>query len=1086
MFHGRLVLLVTGALLGCPIHATFGAQPTKNNEQSTDKTASEAAQSATSVDYIRDIRPILSRSCYACHGPDADSREAELRLDRRESALGETTSGDVVIVPGEPEKSELFRRISSEDQDEWMPPFDSGKSLTPDQIALIRRWIGQGAPWKEHWAFAAPRQRELPPVSDQDWPRNAIDYFIQARLDQQGWKPSPKADEETLIRRVTFDLTGLPPTPAEVDAFLADDSPVAYQRVVDRLLRSPRYGEHMARFWLDGARYGDTHGLHLDNYREMWLYRDWVVRAFNDNIPYDQFVIEQLAGDLLPNPTTDQLVATGFSRCHVTTNEGGSIEEEVYVRNVIDRVSTTGTVFLGLTLGCAVCHDHKFDPISQKEFYQLFAFFNSLDGPPMDGNVKDTAPIVNVPSEEQAASLGALRETRADIRSKRSDRLQANIPEFPDWLSERFQRSVEGKTDPEIEVADGLVVHCDFEAAAGNRVINKADPAKSGLVIGSPEWVEGRVGHGLKFASHSYVDLGDVGDFQDEDSFSYGAWIKTGKGSGGAIIAKIDIADLYKGYDLSVSDGIVSARLSRRRNGYSIKISTKNKVIQPEKWHHVFVTYNGSKLARGVVIYVDGEQQSVDVFSDSLKYKDGISNSKPLLLGRRDTEAVFEGGRIDDVRVYERRLSDADVQAIYLSSQFAPILATLRENVTEQQLQMLRQFYLIRNDSVFREFTDKLDELIKKIRFEESKVPTTLVFREQEKPRDAFVLIRGQYDQHGEKVDRQTPDCLPPMIDGLSRDRMGLARWIVSSEHPLTSRVAVNRFWQQAFGIGLVETSEDFGSQGTPPSHPDLLDWLAVEFRENGWDIKALMRQIVMSATYRQSSYTSPTLVLQDPENRLLARGPRFRLDAEMLRDQALALSGLLVPQVGGPSVKPPQPEGLWQAVGFTSSNTVRFVADTEHNKIHRRSLYTFHKRTSPPPEMTTFDAPSRESTCVRRERTNTPLQALLLLNDPQYFEAARALAKRVMQQDRKTTAAHAAYLYRLCTARHANDEAIAELVQLFEDQLAKYQQDKSAAKALLGPEWEMSEGNLNSSDLAAWTIVANLMLNLDEVVTKN
>lgn len=1086
MFHPRLVLLVIGVLLVCPIPATSGEQPTQGNENQKAEAASKAAQSGTSVDYITDIRPIFSHSCYACHGPDEESRQADLRLDRLESVLGETSSGAVPIVAGQPEKSELIRRISSKDQDEVMPPIDSGKKLTLDQIAMIRLWIEQGALWKEHWAFVPPRQQELPPVSDEDWPQNAIDYFILARLDRQGWKPSPEAEKETLVRRVTFDLTGLPATLAEVDAFLADKTPTAYQCVVDRLLQSPRFGEHMARFWLDGARYGDTHGLHFDNYREMWLYRDWVVKALNDNMPYDQFTIEQLAGDLLPNPSVDQLIATGFCRCNVTTNEGGSIEEEVYTRNVVDRVSTTGTVFLGMTLGCAVCHDHKFDPFSQKEFYQLFAFFNNLDGPSLDGNVKDTAPVVSVPNSEQAAAIQVLRETIADTRSKRDERLRASLPEFSDWLTERQQRWVEGSTDPQLEFTEGLVVHSDFEEGSGDHVINGADPNKSGLVKGSPSWVEGRAGQGLKFETHSYLDFGNAGDFQDDEPFSYGAWIKTSPELNGAIIAKVDVADLFKGYDLSVKDGIVSARITRRRPGYSIKISTKEKVLLPERWHHVLATYDGSKLARGVTIYVDGQRQPIDVLADSLKFKGGIRHTKPLLVGRRDTEAEFAGGQIDDVRLYRRRLSDADVQAIYLSDRLDSVLATPRENLSKEQIQMLRLLYLIRNDSEFIELTEELDELLNSLRFEESKVPTTLVFRERRKPRKAFVLVRGQYDQHGERVTRRTPDCLPPMTDGLSRDRLGLAKWIVSREHPLTSRVAVNRFWQHVFGIGLVETSEDFGSQGTPPSHPDLLDWLAVEFRENGWDIKALMRQIVMSATYRQNSYATPTLVREDPKNRLLARGPRFRLDAEMLRDQALAVSGLLVQRIGGPGVKPPQPMGLWRAVGFTTSNTANFVADTEPEKTHRRSLYTFYKRTSPPPEMTIFDAPSRESSCVRRERTNTPLQALLLLNDPQYFEAARALAERVMQEDHETTAARAAYIYRLCTARHASDEVTAELVQLFDDQLDTYQNDESTAKALIGQVGDMSDQSFDTNELAAWTIVANLILNLDEVVTKN
>ncbi len=1087
MFFARLLLLIGIALPSSLICATCGAQPTQGGQQLAEKTSSGAAPlAAPNVDYLRDIRPLLSHTCYACHGPDEESRQAELRLDRLESVLGETASGVVPIVPGKPDESELVRRISSEDKDEVMPPVDSGKSLTAEQISLLRRWVEQGAPWKEHWAFTAPRRAELPPVSDPDWPRNAIDYFILAKLDQLHWKPSPEADKAILIRRVTFDLTGLPPTLAEVDAFLADDAPDAYERVVDRLLQSPHYGEHMARYWLDGARYADTHGLHLDNFRQMWLYRDWVVRAFNSNLSYNQFTIQQLAGDLLPDPTIDQQIATGFCRCNVTTNEGGSIEEEVYVRNVVDRVSTTGEVFLGVTLGCAVCHDHKFDPISQKEYYQLFAFFNNLDGPSMDGNVEDPAPVVRVPSQEQTVALEALRATIADVRSKRDEREQTNEPAFTDWLRERRKQDLGGKTDPELQVNAGLVIHCNFDFKDDNQVVNEADPEKPGRVVGSPQKIEGPTGNGLKFAANEYVDLGDIGDLDDEKPFGFGAWIKIDEGFQGTVLSKMDVADLEKGYDLSVADGIVTVQMSKSFPGYGIKVATKNKVLQPGKWQHVFVAYNGSRLASGVEIYVDGEPKPIDVVSDSLKYKGKIQNAKPFLIGRRDQESGFEGGCIDDARVYVRRLSDADVRAVYLSSQLPPVLEMPRESWTDQQLRMFRQFYFSQNDAQFIELTNRLSELGDQLQSEEAKVPSTLVFREGKKKKDAFVLMRGQYDQRGEMVERLTPAFLPPMDDKLPKNRLGLAKWIVSAQNPLTSRVAVNRFWQQAFGIGLVKTSEDFGSQGSPPSNPDLLDWLAVEFRESGWDVKALMKMIVMSATYRQSSYTAPTLAKQDPENRLLARGPRFRLDAEMLRDQALAMSGLLVDQMGGPSVKPPQPDGLWEAVGYTDSNTVSFVADAGNDKIHRRTLYTFVKRTSPPPEMSTFDAPSRESCCVRRERTNTPLQALLLLNDPQYFEAAQALAVRVVDTHGRTSADRAAYIYRLCTARRATDETISELVGLYESQLAKYNQDEAAAKKIIGSKQKTSDEDLCPNERAAWTIVANLILNMDEVVTNN
>ena len=1006
-------------------------------------------------------------------------------MDKSEGAFGETASGVVPIVPGKPEDSELIRRISSDDEDERMPPVDSGKSLNADQIALLCRWVEQGSMEGTLGFYCSP----APGTSPGKRPRLAAQchrQFHPARLDQEGWKPSPEADKEILIRRVTFDLTGLPPTLAEVDAFLADDSPDAYERVVDRLLQSPHYGEHMARFWLDAARYADTHGLHLDNFRQMWLYRDWVVRAFNNNLPYDQFTIQQLAGDLLPSPTIDQSIATGFCRCHVTTNEGGSIEEEVYVRNVVDRVSTTGEVFLGVTLGCAVCHDHKFDPITQKEYYQLFAFFNNLDGPSMDGNVEDPAPVVRVPSKEQTASLNALREKIGATRSQRDERMQTTDPAFADWLSDRLKQKTSGKNDPEFEVEDGLIIRCNFDLTDDNHVVNEADPEKPGRVVGTPKTIEGPAGNGLEFAANEYVDFGDIGDLDDEKPFGFGAWIKTGKDFQGTILAKMDVADLEKGYDLSVADGTVTVQMSKSFPGYGLKVSTKHKVLQPGKWQHVFVTYNGSRLASGVVIYVDGEPQPLDVVSDSLKYKGKIRNNKSFQLGRRDQESGFEGGAIDDARVYVRRLSDADVRAIYLSSQLPRILETPRENWTAEQQQMFRQFYFSQHDPEFIEYTNQLNQLSDEFQKEEAKVPSTLVFREGKKKLDAYVLIRGQYDQHGDKVERRTPAFLPPMDDNLPKNRLGLAKWIVSAENPLTSRVAVNRFWQQAFGIGLVKTSEDFGSQGSPPSNPELLDWLAVEFRESGWDIKALMKMIVMSATYRQSSYTTPLLAKQDPENRLLARGPRFRLDAEMLRDQALSVSGLLVDQMGGPSVKPPQPEGLWEAVGYTDSNTVKFVADTGNDMIHRRTLYTFVKRTSPPPEMSTFDAPSRESCCVRRERTNTPLQALLLLNDPQYFEAAQALTGRVVEANGKTAADRAAYLYRLCTARHATDETITELVGLFENQLTKYEHDEAAAKEIIGSEQQTPDQSLCPSEMAAWTIVANVILNMDEVVTNN
>ncbi len=1007
---------------------------------------------------------------------------ADLRLDRLEEAVHEGPSGYTAIVPGNADESELIRRICSNEDYDRMPPPETGKQLTDEQVALVRRWIDEGADWEEHWAFVAPKKPEPPAIRDPHWPKNEVDHFVQAQLEKRGWQPRPEADRETLIRRVTFDLTGLPPTLAEVDAFLADRSTDAFEEVVDRLLASPHYGEHMARYWLDAARYGDTHGLHLDNYREMWPYRDWVVKAFNDNKAFNEFTVEQLAGDLLPAPSLEQLVATGFGRAHVTTNEGGSIEEEVYVRNVIDRVSTTGTVFLGLTLGCAACHDHKFDPVSQEEFYQLFAFFNSLDGPALDGNVKDPAPIVQVPSDDQLNAAEKLRSEMEEARKVRDARTQATLEGFDEWLEERRLQRDAATEDQALQLRDGLVVHCTFDDQADGTVSNGADPDSPVSLRGDASLGEGRLGNGLNANAEGFVDLGDTASFQDDRAFSFGAWIKTANGLNGTILSKTDAEQLHKGYELTVLDGVVNAQIARKEPGYFIRVMTAKPVIKPGEWRHVFVTYDGSQRAAGFSVYVDGEPQEVDVWSDSMKYKNGILHKKPLLIGRRDSGTGFVDGSIDEARIYDRRLTDAEVRAVYLETVLSDPTEDSGASWVDNNAEALRHFYLVHRDGPFREASEQLTRLRQEYNAVQQSVPTTLIFRERKTPREAFVLERGEYDQHGAPVERSTPAALPPLPDDAPRDRLGLAHWLVSPQHPLTARVAVNRFWQQVFGTGIVETAEDFGNQGATPSHPLLLDWLAVEFQQSGWDVKALMRLIVTSAAYRQDATIQPELVDQDPQNRFLARGPRFRLEAEMLRDQALAVSGLLETKLGGPSVKPPQPAGLWKAVGFSSSNTVEFIPGVAADEIYRRSLYTFYKRTAPPPQMTTFDAPSRESSCVRRERTNTPLQALALLNGPQYVEAARALARRVAAAGLDSDGQRAAYMYRLCTARSADPETAAELQGLYNDQLSHYRSNPDDAQALV----DAAEQGAETNRLAAWTVVANVVLNLDEVVTKN
>ena len=1009
-----------------------------------------ASAAEAKIDFNRDIRPILSDNCYACHGPDESHREGGFRLDRKDSAFGKADSDSVVIVPGKPEASELIVRIVTDDVDLRMPPADSTKSLSEDQIDLLKRWVEQGATWQEHWAFIPPVKREPPTVSRADWVRNPIDSFILKRLDDEGLKPSPTASKESLIRRVTLDLTGLPPTLDEVDVFLNDNSEDAYAKVVDRLLRSERYGEHMARYWLDAARYGDTHGLHLDNYREMWPYRDWVVRAFNQNMPYDQFTIEQLAGDLLPNATEDQLVATGFNRCHVTTSEGGSIAEEVHIRNVVDRVVTTGTVFLGMTFDCTRCHDHKYDPFTQRDFYSMSAFFNSIDGNPLDGNKKDPAPVIKVLTSEEKGRIAELNQKAADVRNEIRQQLadykyvepetptEAKLPEPTEfvWIEDsvpeggRAQGGWEFVTKPKpvfsgekssTRTATGLSQHF-------------FDQAKSPL----------KIADGDVFFCYVYLDEKNPPK-EIMLQFNDGSWdhraywgsdsIDWGKKDSPSRFSKGELPEKGKWVRLEVPVAEVGLKAGAMINGWA------------------FTQFDGT------------------VFWD-----------KAGIVSKADQTPIY-----DSLLAWERDQIAAKAASLPAGIKTIVMLDVAKRN--EAQQKQLRDYFVENVCSTTRSLFDPLHKSIadaeKKVADIQNAAATTLVFREKKEPKPAHILNRGEYDQKKDEVPRAVPAILPPLPEGAPTNRLGLAQWLTSREHPLMARVTVNRFWQQFFGTGLVKTSEDFGSQGEPASHPELLDWLAVQFQDDGWDVQKTLRRMVMSATYRQAAVVRGS-VERDPENRLLSRGPRFRLDAEVLRDQALFVSGLLVEKLGGPSVKPPQPDGLWFAVGYSGSNTVRFTADTGADKVHRRTLYTFLKRTAPAPQMSIIDAPSREACTVRRERTNTTLQALLLLNDPQYVECARGLAERVLREGGQTAESRAAYLLRLCTGRKPQGAEVSELVSAIDDLQSVYAKDEAAAAKLVAAGSPGTEVPVTTSELAAWTIGANLVLNLDEVLTKN
>ena len=1006
------------------------------------------------VDFNRDIRPILSNTCYKCHGPDEAERQADLRLDTQEGALAALPSGTHAVVPGKSAESGLYTRIAATNPDELMPPPSSGKTLTPVQIDLLKRWIDEGAAWQGHWSFTAPARIEPAPVQHEAAVLNPIDRFVLARLEKEGLEPSPAADKVTLIRRVTLDLTGLPPTPAEVDAFVADASPDAYEKLVDRLLASPRYGEHLGRYWLDAARYGDTHGLHLDNERSLWPYRDWVINAFNNNMPFDQFTVEQLAGDLLPNATLDQRIATGFNRCNVTTGEGGSIDAEVLVRYAVDRVETTSTVWMGLTTGCAVCHDHKFDPITQREFYQLYAFFNGVADQAMDGNALAPPPILKIPTSQQSEQQKLLGEQLAQAQQQVAAELAKVVYVEPATAVAAATGEPQEYVWVEDAVPSGAVPASDGE---GWQFVSAPDhPVFSGVSSStrkapglSQHFFTGaqpglRIGEGDKLFAYVYLDPSDPPK-QVMLQFNDGTWEHRATW----------------GEDL-IPWGAVGS-VSRLPRGPLPALGT---------W--VRLEVEAAKLGLNPGAVVNGcafTQFGGRVYWD----KAGVVTRTPQGSQTFDSQIAWEA--------YEKSQSKSTLPQ--------PVQDTLKVEAatrTEEQKKLIRdhfvQFVYAPTRPVFEPLQKQVTDLTKQLADLDASIPMSMVMADMPQPRETFVLVRGAYDKHADKVTAGVPAIFPPLPRDAPVNRLGLAKWLVDPSHPLTARVIVNRYWQHYFGTGIVKTTEDFGAQGEWPTHPELLDWLATEFVRSGWDVKRMQRLLVTSAAYRQSSRATPELLERDSANELLARGPRFRLDAEVIRDSALSAAGLLVEKVGGRSVKPYQPEGLWEAVGFQGSNTSTYTRD-DGNALYRRGLYTFWKRTSPPPSLTTFDAPSRENCTVRRARTNTPLQALVLMNDTQYVEAARQLAQRMMTEAGATAEERIAYGFRICTARFPTPEESSVLVATFGAHLADYQADKESAGKLLAIGESKRNEALEVSEHAAWTMVANLLLNLDETVTK-
>ena len=1041
----------------------------------------ESTLAAEPVDFNRDIRPILSDNCFECHGPDAEQRQTELRLDTRDGLFRKTDEHSSV-VPGDLAKSELFRRITSSDPDERMPPDDSGRKLTAEQVSAVKKWIESGAEWQQHWSFVTPTRPELPSVSNADWVKNPIDGFVLARLDQAELETSEPADKRTLLRRVSFDLTGLPPTPDEIHEFLEDDSPDAYERVVDRLLKSPRYAERMTIRWLDAARYADTNGYQTDGPRDMWRWRDWVLEAFHQNMPFDQFTIEQLAGDLLPKPTLDQKIATGFNRNHRGNAEGGIVPEEFQVEYVVDRVDTTFTVWQGLTMGCARCHSHKFDPLTQKEYYQVFSCFNNI---PENGRALkegNSPPWIRAPTREQTMMLRKSALRRHDVKD-RFNRLnnEVGVPAMIEWMEGGWKESQQPTLDS-WPVTEGQVIHLSLDADGESTAVSDVLPKTSEEIQtasfkGIVRTVDGQTGKAIALSGNGYVEAGNVARFGYFDKFSISAKVFLSEHRAGTIVSKMELVDRGAGYNIHVTDkGTVQVNFVKRWLDDSLRVET-TKPLPVGRWVNVLMTYDGTRTAKSIRVFFDAAP------IDTIANLDGINQSfasdDPLRIGAGNSN--FHG-QIDDVRIYNRQLSNIESLKQGVPESIRDLLNRPGRKTSAEGSKLSFYFWEVAGPDPLRDSWRALQQADADTTRQVESFPTVMVMQEMETPRETHVLLRGQYDRPGERVEFGTPAALPPLPEGVSRDRLGLAKWLVSRENPLTARVTVNRFWRDIFGTGIVKTTEDFGAQGERPSHPQLLDWLAVEFMESGWDVKRLIKTIVMSNTYRQESGRQTGEGGKrnvDPDNRLLARGPRGRLSAEMIRDQALMVSDLLSEKPGGPSVRPYQPEGLLKEIASDTDYVQNHGPD-----LYRRSIYTYWKRTVAPPMMTNFDAAGREACEVRQSRTNTPLQALNLLNDVTFVEASRVLSQNVLA----TFDGDQQRLNRISErllSRLPSDRERTILLAGLSHHRERFAKDEAAAKVLIRTgEWPVAD-ELPPAELAAWTTICSTIMNLDEAVTK-
>ena len=1031
------------------------------------------------IDFNQDVKPILSDKCFLCHGPDKNKIDAGLQLHLAETAYSELPNnpGKVAIKPGNPAKSILVDRILTEDPSFIMPKPESHLVLTAYEKAVLIKWIDEGAEYQDHWAFIKPKPTEIP---KNERSTNPIDNFVLDRLGLENLKPAPKASKEILLRRLSFDLTGLPPTLEELDEFINDKSANAFEKQVDRLIASPHYAEQIALDWMDLARFADTHGYSVDRYRDMSPWRDWVIKAFQKNMPYDQFVTWQLAGDLLENPTKEMKLATAFNRIHPNNMEGGIINEEFLLEYAVDRASTTSQAFMGLTVACARCHDHKYDPISQKDFYEMTSYFNNInESGQISYNSAMPVPTLLLTTDEQDKTLNYLQGLIKDSESKiKKAEERAIVTDFNSWLHNENYKTI--STSKGIK---GLESHFTLD---DNQLKNLLDPTIKGEMIGVGirgnqllQLTEGKYGKGVEFNGDIWLDLKNTGVFGRDNSFTVGLWANIPQNlEKGNIFHKGSGAILYnwRGYHLKIVDNKLEVMLANTAPGNAI-IKTSTLEFPRDKWIHLAISYNGSSKASGVKLYVNGEIQEMTTSVDDL-YKDILfgGNEPGLQLGARMRGKGIKGGVLDEIKVFNRELSTLELLKLSKNTQLKTITSKNYSSLSQTEKELLQNHYTLSISNKANGLYKELAKLKKTYVDSVETIQEVMVMKETEEPVQSFLLERGDYTAQREKVYPDILESILPIPEDYPKNRLGLSKWLFHKDHPLTARVAVNRYWQHYFGNGLVKTSEDFGNQGEMPSHPKLLDWLSLHFMETGWDVKALQKLIVMSNTYQQSSNISKELLEKDKENRLLARGPSKRLTGEMLRNNALASSGLLNRTIGGESVKPYQPEGLWRV------NNATYEQDTG-DKLYRRSMYTIWKRSVPHPTIATFDAPSRSVCTIRRQETNTPLQALVLMNDPTYIEAARVLGMKMLAFPNQKEAI--ATTFRLLTGKVILPRELDILLALQKEEHNKFQKNIDKTKGWINT----GEFKLNSSDdialVAANAVVASTIMNSDVTITK-